>query len=304
MLSLVSIIFLSHMIFDIEVITNDKKMKENIIIELKKYGVSKYKFKKSYSDTQIIKKKIKNKYKHSIDWIEIENIGTKYIVRYEPRIENKIDKDLPLRNIVAKKSGIIYKLDVSSGEIVKYKDSYVNKGDVIVSGYIHLNDSIKDTVAARGKVFAYVWYEVKVKYPLNYYSKKKTGNSKYKYVLRLINKDIELSIHKYKYKTVKSKTIIKDNLLPFKLESQKQYELKIIDKKYKPKEALKQAIKESKKKIKKRLQKDEFISEYKVLDYNVDNNILNSTIFYVVCEDITSYQTIEKYNNELNESIN
>ncbi len=293
------------MIFSIDVITNDKNMKNKIMKELKVNGISKYKFKKDYKDLQRIKKLILNKYRHEIDWIEIENQGTKYIIRYEPRIENKKKVNTSFRDIIAKKNAIIYKLDVRKGEIIKDKGSYVHKGDIIVSGYIHLNDKIMDTVSATGKVYGEVWYTLSIKYPMHYYHEYKTGKKKSVYTFKLLNKSIDILIfNKYETKKIKHHTILKNNILPFKLEKQIQYETKIIDKKYKPKQALEQAIKEGRKKLSKKLKKNEYIIDYKVLDYEINNNILNSKIFYTVCENITDYQNIEEYKEEDNNAIN
>ena len=44
-------------------------------------------------------------------------------------------------------------MDVSSGQIVKNVNSYVKKGEVIVSGYITLNDSIKNNVSSNGIIY-------------------------------------------------------------------------------------------------------------------------------------------------------
>ena len=283
------------MIFSVDIVTNNKEMYYKIKKELQNNGISKYHFKKNYQQLQKIKKHILTKYKHSIDWIEIENIGTKYIIRYEPRIENKNNKTKPLRNIIAKKNSIIHSLDISSGEIIKTKGNYVHKDEVIVSGHIHLNDNIVKTVSSQGKVIGEVWYKVKVDFPLNYYSEIKTGQKKEIYTIKIINKSIELfNIHKYKNKKIENKTIIKNKLLPIKLEKQTQYELKVKDKIYNKQQALKQTIKLGKKKLKKK------VLDYQVLNYSVHNNTLTANIFYTVLEDITAYQEIEEYKNETN----
>ena len=57
-------------------------MKQKLLDELSNNGLKIYSFKKNYQELQIIKKKILEKYKTDIDWIEIENIGTKYIVSH------------------------------------------------------------------------------------------------------------------------------------------------------------------------------------------------------------------------------
>ena len=153
---IIYIYVVTNMIFFIDVITNDSNMEKSIKEELKNFGIEKYKFKKNYNELQIIKDKIISKYRDEIEWIEIENIGTKYIIRYEPRIKNSINKENKLRNIVAKKDAIITSLNISSGQIIKNINSYVKKGDIIVSGYIDLNGSIKDTIISNGNVYGEV----------------------------------------------------------------------------------------------------------------------------------------------------
>ena len=296
------IIFLSKLTFSIDIITNDNDMKIKLLNELNDNGLKKYKFKKNYNELQIIKKNILEKYKNEIDWIEIENIGTKYIVRYEPRLNNKEIKDNTLRHIIAKKSAIIYSLDVSSGQIVKLKNSYVKKGDIIVSGYISLNDNIKDTVSSKGIVYGEVWYMVTVTYPLKYKEKIKTGKNKNVFVLRLLNKEIELFNFKhYKNKEVKKNIILKNNILPFSLEKQYQEEIKIKDEDNTIDEAIEKGVDEATKKIEDNLGENEFILNKKIIgSYNEENQV-TVKIFYSVIEDITDYQEIDEFNdNQVN----
>ena len=159
-------------------------------LQLKNNGINLYKFKKSYIEINKIKKNILSKYINEIEWIEIENIGTKYIIRYEPRIINEKKDNNTLRNIIAKKSAVIKDMYISSGEVVKSKNTYVKKGDVIVSGYISLNDNIKDTISSEGKVYGECWYNVTVTYPYRYYEEIVTGNSKKIFVIKFLNKEI------------------------------------------------------------------------------------------------------------------
>ena len=305
LLGLSIVIFLSNIIFEIEIVTNDNKMKEKLITELNNNGLSIYKFKKSYNDLQKIKSKILKKYKNEIDWIEIENVGTKYIIRYEPRLESEQKENNILRNIVAKKSAVIYSLDVSSGQIIKNRNSYVKKGDIIVSGYIYLNDTIKDTISSKGQVLGEVWYEVQITYPLKYYEERKTGKNKNVYIVRLLNKDIELfNFNKYKNKKTKDNVILKSNILPFYFIKQKQEEMKIIKEKNNYKEAISKAIKLGKKKISDNLGDNEFILDYKVLETTKNKDSVTVNIFYSVVEDIGEYQEIEEYKLEENDISN
>ena len=293
---MIIIYILSNMIFSIDIITNEEKMYNKLILELKNYGIEKYKFKKDYNKLQEIKIKILDDFKDELEWIEIESLGTKYIVKYEPRIKNSNEQQENFRNIVALKDAVIYDLNIKSGQIIKNINSYVKKGDVIVSGYITLNDSIKDTVSSKGKVLGKTWYKVNIKYPFNYYEEKETGNSKNVFVIKFLNKEIELfNFNKYKSKRVNNKVLLKNNLLPISFSYQKEKELEIIKEKNNKKNILKKAVMYALDKIKSNLNKDEDVLNYKVLNYQYNKEYISADIFFELVEDITSYQDIEKY---------
>lgn len=302
-LGLSIVFFLSQLVFTIEIVTNDTKMQEIIFSELNSNGLKKYHFKKNYQELQLIKKNILEKYKDRIDWIEIENIGTKYIVRYEPRLQNKKEDESNYRHIIAKKDAIIYNLDISNGQIIKNRNTYVKKGDIIVSGYISLNDSIKDTVVSKGKVYGEVWYTVSVTYPLNYKEIKYTGKEKNVYVLSLLNKNIELfNFHKYKDKRIDKEILLKNNLLPFIFEKQKQKEIYIINEHNTVEQAMNKALDVGTKKIESNLQEGEFILNKEIISRSYTDIDVTIKIFYSVIENITDYQEISEYHehNETN----
>jgi similar to stage IV sporulation protein len=293
LLALITIYILSSMIFDIEVITNDQEMKEELIKTLNDQGISKYRLKKDYNSLIKIKTYILNKYKDKIEWLEIESRGTSYIIRYEPRIINNSDSSCENRNIIALKDATIYDVDAESGVIVKEKNTYVKKGDIIVSGTITLNDTIKNVVCAKGNVLGEVWYKVSVTYPLTYYEEQETGNSKKILTLKIFNKEFQLFNFKhYKYKKIVNETILKNNLLPIKLSIQKQKELSIIDENNSLSEAKEKAIALACQKIEDSLSSNEFILNYKVINESTTSDSISLIIFYSVIEDITDFQSI------------
>ena len=73
----------THVIFGIEVIHSNKDIRNLLLNELKEEGIKKLAFKKSYNEISKIKEKILNKYPDKIEWLEIEETGTKYTVRVE-----------------------------------------------------------------------------------------------------------------------------------------------------------------------------------------------------------------------------
>ena len=292
-----SILYLiTNTIFSIDVITNDSKMKQILKEELEELGIKKYKFKKDYNTLQNIKSEILTKYRDKLDWIEIESIGTKYIVRYEPRIESDEKINTPSRHIIAKKDCVIKSIDVSSGQIVKNINSYVKKGDIIVSGYVDLNGNIKDTVSANGTILGETWYKVTITYPYKYYESYETGNKKEVYAINLLNKSIELfNLKKYKTKNIEEKIILKNNLLPIKLVKQIQKETKVINQELNEDELIEKEVELSKEKIESKLKAGEYISDYKILNKIKNDDSITLNIFFSVIEDVTDYLEIDEY---------
>jgi len=303
LISLIILYIVTNLIFNVDIITNDSNMKLELEEELINNGVSKYKFKKSYNQLQEIKNNILSKYRDKIEWIEIEVVGTKYIVRYEPRIQNKIENNNNYRNIVASKNCVIKDMYVTSGQIVKSKNTYVKKGEIIVSGYIYLNENIKDTVSSKGVIYGECWYNVTITYPFKYYEEKETGKSKNIIVIKLLNKEIELfDFNKYKDKKVNNTTIFKNNLLPIKLIYQNQKEISVINEDNNEDELIKKAVDYSKKKLKNNLDSNEYVSDYKILNKEIFSDSIKLNIFFSVIENIGEYQEINLYEEEKEDS--
>ena len=137
------LIFLSNVIFNVEVIHNDKDLRNLILNELENYDIKKYKLKKNYDEIQAIKNDILTKYQDKIEWLEIEEQGTSYIIRVEPRIIPNNEVSYEKQNVVAGKSAVIKKIIAKSGEVVKELNTYVNKGDIIISGNIPFDDKLQ-----------------------------------------------------------------------------------------------------------------------------------------------------------------
>ena len=290
-ISVFLIYIVSNLIFSIKVITNDNEMKDILVSELNNLGIKKYSFKKNFNKIQIIKSIIKEKHKDDIEWLEIENIGTKYIVRYEPRIKNNKIESKEYQNIVAKKDAIITKINVTDGEIVKSINTYVKKGEVIVQGKIYLNEDLKDIKSANGKIYGEVWYEVSIKYPLKYYENVETGKNHNMLSIVFLNKRFNIN-SKYKSSNIRDNILIKNNILPIYISFSKESETNIIDESNDTKEAIEKAINKCKDKINSNLSMGEYIKDYKILGKTETNEYVELDIFFTVIENITDYEKI------------
>ena len=285
-------IFFTHVIFDIEVIHSNKDIRNLLKTELENYGLKKYSLSKSFDDIEKIKEKILNKYPDKLEWLEIEKVGTKYIVKVEERKINKLENNNNPRNIIAGKSGVLKKVFASKGDIVKDVDDYVTKGDVIVSGELVFNNKVTGKVRAEGKAYAEVWYVTKTSYPFAYYEEKETGKTQNIYKIKFLNHDLELTLKKYQTKKETEKEIISHPLLPIKLVKSTQRQTKIKSEILTFDEALEKAQKLSVKKIQDKLKPGEYIIRHKYLKSTVKESIVEVEMFFAVYEDITDYAEI------------
>ena len=301
LMGIILLILLANIIFDIEVIHTNKELRTLLLNELKESGIDRLKLQKSYQDIQKIKKRILEEYKDQIEWLEIEKVGTKYLVRVEERKLSPPIEEIPNRHIVAKKNAVIKKIEAQSGEIVREINDYVKAGDVIISGEIKLYDQVKKVIGAKGKVYGEVWYQTKVTYPLTRRIETPLSNFKKVLVINFLNTRIELfNFKSFKEKKIEVNNIFKNSLLPISLDLEKQQEMKVIEEINTIDEAIAKAAEKGKEKIEERLKEDEYIISQKNLKIDVKDSTIIVEMFYVVYEDITSYQKIENIieNNE------
>ena len=285
-------LFFTHVIFDVEVIHSNKDIRNLLLNELKAEGIKKLSFKKSYNEISKIKEKILNKYPDKIEWLEIEENGTKYTVRVEERTIVKEDENNTPRNIVAGKDGVLKKVIAEKGDIVKDMNDYVKKGDMIINGELIFNEKVTGKVKAEGKAYAEVWYVTKTEYPFATYTETETGKTKEVYAIKFLNHTFEFTLHKFKTKKIEEEDIVKHPLIPLKLVKQKQKETKVTDQILTVEEAINKAKEKAENGIKKNLSKDEYIIRSKYLKSTVKESIVEVEMFFAVYEDITDYAEI------------
>lgn len=283
-LGILFLILLSNIIFNVKIISSDNELNTKIIKELENYGIKKYSFKKSYNQIQKIKENISNEFKDTIEWIEITDIGTKYEVKIVERKKNKITENNEYTNIVARKSGVIKEIYAENGQKQVETNTYVNKGDIIISGTIMKGEEVKKYIHASGKVYAEIWYEVIIEFPLNYTEKIYTNNKSKQLYIKLSDKYIERSKYdNYERKSIKS---LKNSLIPFEIGIETQREVKIINDKYTTEDAKIKAINKAKEKILQTLDKDEYIINEKVLNFTQKDSKIEIDMFFSCFEEI------------------
>lgn len=291
--------FLSNIIFSIEVVYNDQEVVTHIKKELKKYDIEKYKFKKDYNYLEKVKEEILNSNQDTLEWLEIIEDGTKYIVKLVERRKEDINQEYEYQSISTTKDAIITNIKASSGEKIKEVNDYVKTDDIIVSGVMTKPDGTLIYTKAKAIIYGEVWYKVDIEYPYAYKEEKVTGKSKEVLVINFLNKKIPIfSYKKYKeFKTI-TKNIIENNILPISLSKEKQYEVIIKEEIYTWEEAVSNAIEASKNKLLDSNNKIVEIKKVEILDKQTINSKIKLSLFVSVIEDITKVIEVKKIEEE------
>lgn len=288
------IILLTNIIFSVRVVETDKEIKDMILTDLRENGITRFRFKVSYKRKEAIREKILEKEKDYLEWLEIEEIGTMYQIKVIRRINNPKEEELKPRSIVAKKKGRITRIEADYGEVTTKKNDVVDKGDTLISGLIKNKEEIKTKVAARGKVYAEVWYQVNLNLPTLYQEEIKTGNKKNTLEIIFLDKNIFISeLFKYNNSISKETVLYNNPLIPFRISFTKKEEIKLKQVAYQEDKTLKKIKKLAVDKLKQRIGNDIKILSINVLKKKTSADKIEVELFFKVEEDITSYESLE-----------
>ena len=294
-MSILFLYFLSNMIFSIDVVYNDQNVIKQMEKELKKYGIEKYKLKKEYTYLNQVKEEILKNNKDTLEWLEIIENGTKYIVKLVERKKEEQTKEYEYQSITASKDAVITSIKASSGEKVKEINEYVKSDDVIVSGIMIKPDGTQIYTKAKATVYGEVWYKIDIEYPYAYKEERVTGKSKEVFVINFLNKKIPIfSYQKYKEFRIETNNIVENNILPIGLSKEKLYEVIVKEEIYTLDEAISNAIEVSKKKLLESNNKIINIKKVEVLDKQTVGSKIKLNLFISAEEDITKIVEVKK----------
>ena len=199
---------------------------------------------------------------------------------------------------MAKKTGLVTRIEAESGEVVTKKNAYVKKGDTLISGLIKNNGNIVSKTRAIGHVYAEIWYKVSLSLPRNYHEEIKTGKNKTVLEISFLSDDIALTdFDKYKHSKDTKTVLYKHPLLPISINLTKKEEVETVDIDFR--ENYEKNIKPlAIEKLKTKLGKDINILGEKVLKREENADRIDIDIFFKVEEDITSYSSLKDFDIE------
>ncbi len=272
----------SRVVINVNIVHSNKDIRALVEDELYDLGIKPFIFKKSFSELQKIKEKIKNDYPENIEWLEIVDDGMRYTVRVEERIITEDEEEKPYCDIVSTKDAVVLNIVSSKGQSVVGQNDLVKKDSTLISGQIMFNESVKSHVCAQGEVYGNTWYRVNISVPYEHETKEFSGKSK-------SNVGFEygstygrvFKVHYSEYEVAKKKIF---SLGSFAIYKEKVSEYQTKKDEYTEEEALEKALEEAREKLLLKLDKNATILNEKVLQSSTYDSIINVEVFYSVKE--------------------
>lgn len=181
--------YLSTFIWKVEIVTERYLAPVEIRNVLKEYGID-VTTKKSAINVVEVEKALVRDF-DEIMWIKVRIEGSKLSVEIKERQEPPQIKEKPnyTGNIVAKKNGVVNRINTISGTPVVKAGQAVNAGELLIKGQ-EGKEGMEFEVMAEGKVPATVFYEETLEVPKTHVVKERTGNKKVRYGINVNNKII------------------------------------------------------------------------------------------------------------------
>lgn len=289
------IIITSNFIWNIEVVgVDDENLKNEITELIKKDGVYIGKNKNKINLQNLINDiRIE---RDDIAWVGMQIKGTNLLIEIV-KADNKpeIVDESDYCNIVAKKDGIIVKVQAQNGTPVVKEGDVIKSGDVLIKGEMEGKFTGTRLVHSQGEVLAKVWYSDTEKVYYNQIIGNQTGKKEKKYTINVNNFQINLfkTLSKFeKYDTIrkiKKFKLTSNFYLPVQIIVNENIEKEISNVTYNKSEATEIGMENAKSRLNEQV-KQNVLNTY--VNTNETDEYVEVEVIYEVLEDIGTKQKI------------
>ena len=293
----VFIIGLSSMyVWNVDIIEENNQELPNIRQDIEEAGIKLGTLKSKINSKEIINK-IRLK-RNDVAWMGIEKKGTNVIVKLVKADQKpEIVDTNEYCNIVSDKTGVITKINAQNGTAnVKVGDT-INKGDILINGWMEGKYTGIRYVHAKGEIEAKVWYTKNKKIPYILTQTRETGKQENKYSLKINNFEINF-LKKYSkfeiYDTIETDSkfrIFSDFYLPISVVKTTFKEKENYTQKYTLEEAKTLGIEELQEELKKEIKDEKKIVNKNINTYEKEDGV-EIYVTYEVLENIGTNEKI------------
>lgn len=185
------IVISSNYIWNIDIIGAENINKQELMQQLNDEGIKIGAVKRKIDSNKVINNiRLKRK---DISWMSVNLKGTNVIVSVaEADVKPEIIDKNEYCNIVANENGLITKITADNGTAQVKVGDIVEKGDILIGGYMEGKYTDTRYVHAKGEVQAKIWYTKKIKSGFTREISEETGERKNKYCIKFNNFKINL----------------------------------------------------------------------------------------------------------------
>ncbi|UUZ96134.1 sporulation protein YqfD [Paenibacillus sp. P25] len=287
---------LSSVVWQVRVEGNEKLPTEKILQAAGQAGIHQFQWKFRLKDPAELSRSLQRQLPEAA-WIGVQIQGTHVVIKV---VEAKIPDPVPLmspRHLVASKNALITEVFAEKGRPMVKPNTYVRKGDILISGILG-NETYSQTVVAKGTVKGIVWYKPTVEVPLTQQYKTYTGETKKRFYLVVGNRGLQLSgFGKVPYEQFESvperKTLQWRNfVLPVGWINEKPLETRTEERQVDPKEARALGLERAGAEILTAAGKDSRVVSEKILHEKTENGKVYMEVLFEVEEPIAVEQPI------------
>ena len=287
----------SRYVWNVDISIKDNLELENISEDIENLGITRG-IPKNKIDTEKVINELRLQ-RDDIAWVGIDIVGTSVKINIVKADKSPdIIKNTDYCNIVAKKAGTIQKITAQNGTAVVNVGDTVQKGDILIAGYMEGKYTDTRYVHSLGEVDAIILYEKSKEVRFNQDIYHYTGNEENKYEIFFNTWKIKLykNFSKFNlYETTTEEKNIKllDNFyLPISIKKITNKEQTKENKTYSIEEAVDIGEKELSPEIEKEIENKDMIIDKNVKKEEYENSVI-VTVIYSVLENIGENQKIE-----------
>jgi len=197
---------LSIRMYDIEIVGDYPYIESYISEYVNELGIKKYEYSLSKEKIEDLENKIKEKFNDELEFVEIIKEGAKLSINYKKRRKVVIGEG-NRGSIYASKDGVIKEFKLEGGVKQVKVNSFVRKGDLLVSDIIINNNKEEISIDVKGSVYALTYYFINIDVDMDI-----DDASKYMYLLDKARVEVSKNINS------EEEYIYKEDILFFDLE--------------------------------------------------------------------------------------
>ncbi|SDM88699.1 similar to stage IV sporulation protein [Paenibacillus sp. yr247] len=188
---IIGLYVLTSIVWQVSVEGNDRISEAEILQAASKQGIHTFQWKFRLKKAEDLSREIQSMLPNTA-WVGVEIRGTHITIKV---VEATIPDSKPLmnpRNLVASKNALVTEILSDKGKPMVKPNTYVRKGDVLISGTIG-DEQNNLVVVASGKVRGIVWYTSRIEAPLTKTYKVYTGEATNRNYLVLGTRALQVS---------------------------------------------------------------------------------------------------------------